>query len=183
MGTSFFAYFMAAFVGLALFSLTLFLVRDVFRHLSGSGGILTLGLALLFIGERWAGEGTARTATSLLGLAIIVASIGFRVFALGRSADARKAAHQSALYWTLCAVGGAVLYGLSLGFVAESLGFVGEAGDRWSGSLQALSPILVVLGLLPVIALDRLLGLHPIKLPRGSVAHAWQGGATQSKRR
>jgi len=178
MGTSIFVYVMAGFIALALIALTLFLVRDVLRHLSGSGGILALGLALLFIGERWAGEGTARTATSLLGVAIIVASIAFRVFALGRSTEARKAAHQQALYWTLCAVGGATVYGLSLPSVTEALGFVGDASERWSGSLQALCPILVVLGLLPVFALDRLLGLHPVKLPRGSVAHAWQGGAS-----
>ncbi len=166
------------FVGLLVLGALGFLVRDVFKKMSGSGIILLAGLFVLFVGERVFAEGAWHLAVSGLGLAIVLGAIGLRAFAWARSTGARKQGHQLALVWTLVSAGSLVLYGLTLDPVTAALGFTGEALDRWNGVWRAVFPIFTLLGLLPTFQLDRLLSVHPVMMPAGAARAAQVQGVT-----
>lgn len=167
---------MTVIIGLGLVVTLFVLTRDVLMRLSGSGLILLAGLMLVFVGERWMGEGTARTVASGLGLAVLLASLGLRAFALGRSEGERRAAHTRALGLGGVVLGGLFLYALTLDVVVEALGFDADAKDRWVGVWQSLSPLFVALGGLPILAIDRVLASHPRAIPRGALTRALGNG-------
>lgn len=163
-------------IGLGLVVTLFVLVRDVLLRMSGSGLILLLGLAALFVGERWMGEGTARMAFSGLGVLVLLGSIGLRGFAMGRSEGERRTAHQRGLVFSGLVVVGLALYGITLESVTGALGFGEEALSRWTVTWQCLSPIVVLLGVLPVLGVDRVLAAHPRAIPRGALRRAVENG-------
>lgn len=167
---------MTVIIGLGLMVTLFVLTRDVLLRLSGSGLILLAGLLLVFLGERWMGEGTARTAASGLGLVVLLASLALRAFALGRSEGERRSAHTQALGLGGLVLGGLFLYALTLDASVEALGFDDEAKARWVGVWRSLSPLLVGLGGLPILAIDRVLATHPRAIPRGALGRAVANG-------
>ncbi len=167
---------MTVIIGLGL-AVTLFvLTRDVLLRLSGSGLILLAGLMLVFVGERWMGDGTTRTVASGLGLVVLLASFGLRAYALGRSEGERRAAHTRALGLAAVALAGLGLYAVTLDVVVDAVGFEADAKDRWVGVWRSLSPLIVALGSLPILAIDRVLATHPRAIPRGALSRALANG-------
>jgi hypothetical protein len=150
---------------------------DVVRRMSGSGLILLAGLMLLFLGERVLGFGDWRWPVTGLGALVVFASVGLRGFAMSRSVDVqRKQAHTQALVWSVLVLLGLALYGLTSETAMASLGFDEDAGLRWKGTIGALWPIAVLVGLGPVLILDSLIARHPVRLPAVGVRHAVHSG-------
>lgn len=171
---------LTAIIGLGLTVLLVVLIRDVFRNNAGTGWISIAGLILLFLGERWIGEGTSRTVASGLGTLIVLGSVGLRVVAMGAAKDERRRAHQQGLVLTSLLLGGLVLYGLTLPTVTDAFGLGDDALARWNGVFQSTSPILVLAGILPIVMIDRVLGAHPIALPTGVVGRAVASGLSSA---
>lgn len=140
-------------------------VRDVMSRQSGSALVLLVGFGLLYIGENAFEESTQRLIVSGFGLLTVVAAVGLRYHAMTNSTGARQQAHQRAMIWTGVGAAAVLLYALSLDPVTEALGFDEEGASRWQGVWWSLFPIAMVLGLIPSLLIDRLLGLHPVKMP------------------
>lgn len=145
-------------------------------QLSGSSQLLGAGLLVLFLGERMLGSGTERTVLSGLGLLIALASVGTRALALRSSEGRTQDAHRLALAATGVVFAGLLGYALTLETLSTALFSDDEALYRWYGAIGSLWPILVLVGMLPLFALDRVLALHPRRLPPGAAS----GAATQA---
>jgi len=167
---------LAALFGLVLVAGLAFVVRDVVARKNGSSLVLLAGLVLLFIGERVLGEGDWRMPVSGLGLLIVGGAYGLRAYTWAQSAGTRKQAHRLALLWSSLVIAGLVVYGLTLSQVTDRMGFDEEALARWNGSFRALFPILVLLGIVPSLMLDRLLAIHPVQMPAGSAREVQLSG-------
>ncbi|MCB9673126.1 MAG: Gldg family protein [Alphaproteobacteria bacterium] len=137
----------------------------VSTQLSGSSQLLGAGLLTLFLGERMLGSGTERAVVSGFGLLVVLAAVGIRVAAMGRSEGRTKAAHQLALVSSAVVVAGLVVYGLTLESAVSAFLKDDESIWRWKGALGAIWPILVLVGMAPTMAVDRILALHPRVLP------------------
>ncbi len=170
-----------AILALALFSAILLgaagaLARDVLTKKNGSGLVLLLGFVALFVGERIAGEGTARLVSSALGVLVIAVAVGLRVFAMNESEGERKGAHQQALLWTSVSAGSLFWYALSLEGPTGALTLDDDGVDRWIGVMWSLFAITALIGLLPTLLIDRMIGLHPVKMPNGATSdQQWSG--------
>ncbi len=166
----------ATVLGLVLVTGLAFVVRDVIARKNGSALVMLAGLVLFFIGERVFGAGDWRLPVTGLGELIVLAALGLRAYAWAQSTGSRREAHRLALMWSALAFAGIVVYGLTLPLVTDRLGFDEEALARWNGSLRALFPILIVLGLVPSLMLDRLLAIHPVQMPAGSAREVQLSG-------
>ncbi len=153
-------------------------VRDVMQRQSGSGVVLLTGLALVFLGEYWFGEGSVRLLVSGIGLAAVLGSVGLRYQSLQHSEGARRDGHQQALIWTGVSAGSLLLYGLTLDGVTDSLAFDEESRDRWIGVWWSLFPIATLIGLLATLLIDRMLAQHPIVMPAGALRNAQLSGVS-----
>ncbi|MBX2803913.1 MAG: GldG family protein [Myxococcales bacterium] len=146
------------------------MVRDVVTRSNGSGLVMLLGLGTLFLGERMLGEGSVRLPVGGLGLALVLGSVGLRYYAMNNSEGERQDAHRRALVWSGVAAASLLLYGLTLQSVTDMLGFDDpDALGRWQGVWWSLFPIGVLIGLIPTFMIDRLLSVHPVKMPAGAV--------------
>lgn len=163
-------------LGLLLLGGFAFLVRDIFKKLSGSGVVLLVGLIGLFVGERIFGMGTWRLATSSAAIVVLLASVGLRAYAMMGSEGARKGGHRGALIATAVTIASLLLYGLTLPTVTDSMGFTDDALGRWNGVWSSLFPIVMVLGVIPVLLIDRVLAVHPRQMPMGAMANASMSG-------
>jgi hypothetical protein len=165
-------------LGLLLLGGVGFLVRDIFKKLSGSGFVLLIGLMGLFVGERVFGDTDFRVGVLATAVLVLLASIGLRVFAMAGSHDARRKGHQTALIATIVSASSLVLYALTLPTATDALGLSAEALPRWTGSLSALFPIVLFGGLVPVLLIDQLMSAHPRMMPAGAMRHATTSGVS-----
>ncbi len=134
-------------------------------QLSGSSQLLGAGLFTLFLGERMLGSGTERIVVSGFGLAVVLAAVAIRAAAMRRAEGRAREAHRLALGTSGLVLLGLLLYGLTLESVTGVLFTDDEAVYRWTGALGALWPILVLVGMAPTLAVDRVLALHPRVVP------------------
>jgi hypothetical protein len=159
------------------FLLVMFLLtRNALRQGSGAGLILLMGFFFLLCGERILGYGDWRWPVTGMGLALGAGSIILRLRIRTRSEGRRKHAHRTALLTSLVAFSGVLFYAGSLEGLHAWMGLGEEASRRWTGSCHALTPIVVLLGLLPTLIIDRFLTLHPRELPSGITRYALESG-------
>jgi len=167
---------LASAIGLLLAFGFVFLLRDVFQKLSGSGVVLLSGLVLLFIGERIMGASELRLMISGVAVLVLLASLGLRAYAMLGSDGARRRGHQGALITTCVALGSLLLYAFTLDSVTAALGFEDGARDRWNGVWWSVFPIVTLAGLVPTLLIDRVLAIHPRMMPAGAMRHAVVSG-------
>lgn len=141
-------------------------------QLSGSSQLLGAGLLALFLGERMLGSGTERLVVSGFALLVVLGAVVMRILAFTRSEGRTRTAHQLALAGSGVVVAGLAVYGLTLDPMVNAFLSDDEAIYRWTGALGALWPILVLTGMLPLLAIDRVLALHPRRLPPGAAPAA-----------
>ena len=151
--------------GVGMLALIGVLMVYAIRQLSGSTALFLAGLLAIFVGERIVGDGTLRWIASGFGVAIIAVAQGVRVFALSRATGRLKQAHRLGLLISMIALVGLAMYALATDGLASRFFSEDDALQRWQGSLTALWPILVLCGTLPVAAIDRLITLHPLRIP------------------
>ncbi len=155
----------------------LFLIgRGVLAGRSGASLIVLGGLAILFIGERWFGEGSLRAPLSGLGVAVLLAAVGLRAAGFQRAGPDRAQPMRIAMGLELLVLMGVGAYALTLPMTTESLG-LDEAGlERWTATWSTLWPIAVLVGLAPAMWIDRTLADHPTLLPAGAAQAALTNG-------
>lgn len=170
--------FALLFIGVLVLPLIGFLTRDALVKKSGTGLLLTVGLLVLFVGERVFGEGDWRIPVSALGLVIVLGAVALRGFTWSTSTGGRREGHQIALAWSAVAVGSLLLYALTLTFVTNALGFDEEGAARWNTVWRAIFPIFTLLGLLPTLRMDQILSVHPVVMPAGAGRSAQIQGVT-----
>ncbi|NCG17582.1 MAG: hypothetical protein GWP91_01015 [Rhodobacterales bacterium] len=167
---------MAFFVVISILGAIGALARDAMRKGGGVSMLTTAGLFLVFIGERLDMEGLVRIALSGGGVLIIGAGLVVGVRAMLAAKDARRDGLRLSLIWNAVAVGGLCLYGLTLPSITDALSLDEEALARWNGSLAALAPLTVLIGLLPAAFVDRILLVHPRALPANVAKRAATSG-------
>ena len=167
---------LAVAIGLLLALGFLFLVRDVFQKLSGSGVVLLAGLVLLFIGERIMGTADVRLMISGVAVLVHLAALGLRAYAMLGSDGARRQGHRGALITTTVTLASLLLYALTLDGISGMLGFDDEALTRWNGVWWSVFPVFTVAGLIPTLLIDRVLAMHPRVMPAGAMRHAVLSG-------
>ena len=171
---------LGAVLGLLLMGGLAFLVRDVFRRLSGSGFVLLAGLVGLFVGERWLAGTDLRPLVSGASVLVLLASLGLRAYAMLGSADARRAGHRGALAATAVTLGSLLVYAATLPPVTAALGVADAALVRWNGALWSIFPIFTVAGLVPVLLIDQVLANHPRAMPSGALRAVSQAGLSMA---
>ncbi len=131
---------------------------------------------LLFLGERtFAGSPSVRLMLDGLAIVLMLAAVVLRWRALARAPRAARTAHRNALAFLLVAVAGAVLYGLTTDAFLDLLPFEDTGKERWDVILSVLWPILVAVGLVPTVALDRAIVASPVAAHPKRVADARDG--------
>ncbi len=130
------------------------------------------GLTLAFFGERvFAGDELLRPVLSAAGALALVAALV--LLARGRSLLAERGV---ALKWAAVGVAGLVVYALTTDFAIETLGFADEMERRWSGVFGAVWPILVLMGTLPLLAVDHALLDSPVVVQPRRIQQAAHNG-------
>lgn len=107
---------------------------------------LTLGLLLVFIGERVLVSGTARGVASLTGAGLVLAALVWRLIRTLGTTDGRRKVEGSLLLLGSLSILGLVAYGLTSDLLATPLS---QSAPKLDTVLRALSPALFVLSLLP----------------------------------
>jgi hypothetical protein len=116
-----------------------------------------VGFLFVYAGERLlAGDDSAAT-VSMAGTAVILAGLLLRYLDMNRAE-------------------GSTADALSLDSAVAAVGLSAEAAPRWVVSWQVLAPILFLLGSLPMLMIDVMLGNHPKAVPPGARQHAVQSG-------
>lgn len=167
---------LAAFLVLLVAGFLAWQVQDVLNRQSGSALVLLGGLGLLYVGENAFDESYQRLLVSGFALLTVLASVGLRYHAMNNSEGERQFAHRRALVWTGVGAAGVLLYALTLDSTTAALGFDEDGAARWAGVWQSLFPIVMVLGLLPAVMIDRILTVHPVKLPALAVSEVERKG-------
>ena len=167
---------LTAFFGAVVLASMALLVRDTLQRRAGTGLLMLLGLGLVFVAERFLGEGTLPMGVNALGLLAIVAGLGLRMHAAQNSSSTAADAHRTAFKYSLLIPASLVLYGLTTETATAALGFEEEALDHWNGVWTSLAPLVAILGALPVLAVDRALSLHPLGVPSRAAQRAVEAG-------
>lgn len=165
-------------IGLGMLGVLAWFAVDAFRKLSGSAVVLIAGLLVMFVGERMYGFHEWRLAITGAGLLIALAGVVIRAFTMRGSAGGRRNAHRLALVCSCVVLGSLALYGLTQDAVVAALGLQDDGADRFRGVVGVLWPIGVVVGLLPVLLIDRVLAMHPVLLPMGAARRAVINGVS-----
>lgn len=131
-----------------------------------TGFLWLVGFALVFVGERLfgGGEDPLRWVLSGGGLLLALASLGLLWSRRSRLPVEQQSPFTLGLAYGLVGLSSLVLYGLGTDAVAESLGFVDDAADRWTVCFQALSPIAWLAGTLPLLSISRAIALSPVRI-------------------
>ncbi len=125
----------------------------------GSGLPVTLafvtGLVGVFLGERVLGVGTGRTVLSGLGVALVLAAVGWRAARLARADGEWRALEKWVLGLYLLGVGGLALYFLQADVGGALFGEpLARKAPRAAVVLTALFPALCTLALLPLALVE-----------------------------
>lgn len=132
---------------------------------------------LLFLGERTFGTNdVVRIVLDVLGIGSLGAAFVVRFLALQRSSGEARTAWVRSLSLLGVATFGLVLYGLTLEPVASLLPLSSESAERLDVVLSALWPILVALGLVPMVMVERAIASAPVAPHPRRVRQALEGG-------
>ncbi len=137
-----------------------------------------VGFFLIFLGERMiGGVDTTRYALDGVGAALVLGALGLMALDWSRTEGEQKPGHLTPLVYALVGTASLLVYALSLDSVVEAIGFADEDGEhRYGVVLQALGPMLFLVGTLPMLAADRVLGASPVLVTPGGVSRAALGG-------
>lgn len=128
--------------------------------------LYVVGSALVFLAERmFDGNPAARWPTLAVGVLLGLAAIAYRARTMGRHPKATKLA---IVFFAVSALA-LPLYFASTRDAIAALGLTGDAAGHWRVALQALVPLVWVVGLLPAANIDRTLNasphsVHPLRL-------------------
>ena len=142
---------------------------------------LTLGAFLaVFLGERTFGEsGMSRWFLDAVGVAALLVALVLRAREHQSAvSDYLRRAQRHAIALSLVAVLGLVLYVLGTDLVVDKLGFEDQLAGRWQVAFGALWPILVAVGLLPTVLIDRAIAASPAAPHPARVRDAVDNGLT-----
>jgi hypothetical protein len=140
------------------------------------GILFYVGLVLVFIAEQIVGPGVARWVLDALGVALVVGSLVLRARGLSAEDPSVRDGHLKALITAGIATASLAVYALSTDEVSTLLGFAGEDRQRWQGVLGVLTPVVLVLGAVPMAFLDLVLSGNPVVLPRDAAGKALSSG-------
>lgn len=140
-------------------------------------GILWLaGMALVFVGEQIFGTGAGRWVADAVGILAIIASFAVRARRLSGGDSSVTKATVNSLATAGLATASLITYALSTSEVTSALGLLDESAARWQGVWSSLTPIVLVIGAAPTLALDTVLYANPVVLPRDSAKRAALAG-------
>lgn len=143
--------------------------------MSSSGISYLLGFCAIFMAERmFGGNDTVRFALLGVGGLLVVGALGMR----GRTLAAHPKATKSALGFYLFSLLSLVTYAASGKDAIEALGLSGDGATHARVALQALTPLLWIIGALPAIAIDRTLDASPKSVHPRRLQTAIEGGLT-----
>lgn len=138
--------------------------QPVLGGLRLSAHLYLVGMGALFLGERLiGGDGAARWGLDAAGLLLVFGALGLVFRGLSSAGPDHKPSHQRAALFGIIGVVGVAVYALGIEPVVDALGFSDEeAEDRYETLLAAIWPIVWLSGVLPMLAVDRVLALHPV---------------------
>jgi hypothetical protein len=145
--------------------------------MSPSGFLYLIGFFAVFLAERlFSANDSVHWPLLGLGVVLILGSFGARMTTMGKHPGATKAA----LGFSGLSVLALVLYGVNSGDVLDGMGLSGDTLAHAHVALQALVPLLWVIGALPAIAIDRTLHTSPHSLHSRRLRTAIEGGLALS---
>ena len=139
-------------------------------------GILYLaGLLTVFLGERVVGGvDTTRFVLDAVGLLLVLGALGLFAKSRGEAAADQRAAHVVPLIYGAIGLGSLLVYLLGIDPVVDALGFGDEETEhRYGVVISAAWPAILLSGVLPMLAADRVLAVSPVRV----VAARVQGAA------
>lgn len=141
-------------------------------------GILYMGgLLALFLGERVIGGlDTTRYGLDALGAVLVLGALALFAKSRGDAADDQKAAHRVPMMYGGLGVLALVAYALGIDPVVDAIGFGDEQTEhRYSVIVAALWPLILLAGVLPMLAADRVLAASPVRVVSARVTGAGLG--------
>jgi hypothetical protein len=141
-------------------------------------GILYLGgLLALFMGERVVGGvDTTRFALDGVGVLLVLGALALFAKSGGDAADDQKAAHKVPLMYGGLGVLALLVYALGVEPVVDAIGFSEEQAEhRYGVIVSALWPLVLLAGVLPMLAADRVLAASPVRVVAARVTGAALG--------
>ena len=144
---------------------------------SGSSWVWLGGMAILYMGQRVLADGDEAMLYNGVGLLLVVAAFGLRVFSMNQAEGTQSIAQRHALTWQLVATMGLILYGLTTDAGLAAAGIEGDTAlERWNGSWGALWPIVWLAGTLPMVLIELVIIDHPQRMPLGAIRNAVHAG-------
>ncbi len=135
--------------------------------------LYVIGSAALFLGERlFEGADVARIALDVLGVLLVGLAVLGRATSLAR----HPVATRRALGFYALSMSSALFYILQMKDVIGEAGFDAERVDQLRTALQALVPLVWLVGALPAFGLNRTLAASPHSVHPLRVSAAWEGG-------
>ena len=144
-------------------------------------GLISLGgFLLLFLGERSFGTNDlVRWSLDGIGLSMVLVPLFMRSRLVAASTNpALRKARLSGLVLGLVALSGLLLYALGADLVVDKLGFEDELAARWQVAFSCLWPLVLGLGLVPGLLVDRATGASPAAPHPARVRDAVDNGLT-----
>jgi len=140
-------------------------------------GVLWLvGMGLILIGEQIIGAGMARWGVDVAGVLLVLGSLALRARDLGAKEPSRRQAAIRGLVLAAVASASLLPYALSTDDVTNLLGLDDDGMVRWQGVLSVLTPIVLIVGAVPMFFLDMTLAANPVVLPRDAARRATLSG-------
>jgi len=141
--------------------------------MSPSGISFLIGYVCIFAAERmFGGNDMVRYALLGTGALLNAASLALRAMTLGKHPAATKAA----LGFYAVSILSLVLYAVGGKDTFEGMGFSAESAGQFETAVQALVPLLWVIGALPALAIDRTLSASPHSVHPRRLQTAIEGG-------
>lgn len=147
-----------------------------FRPRGGLGGAWIAGLATLYVGQRLLAPSTEGTVYTVVGVAMVLATLGWRARGLSQTSGVVREAVRDALIWQAVGSASILLWGLTTPTATAALGLDADALARWTAVFGTLWPITFAVGAVPTMLLDSVLLAHPMKMPPGARTHAVSSG-------
>ncbi|TVQ91412.1 MAG: hypothetical protein EA397_10185 [Deltaproteobacteria bacterium] len=141
-----------------------------------AGTLWLLGMGLVFVGEQIVGTGVARWIVGGLGVLVVVASFALRARKLSGSDPSVQQGAILGMTTAGVATLSLVTYALSTAEATSTFGLLDESAARWQGVWSSLTPIVLIIGALPMLSLDLVLYANPVVLPRDSAKRAAMAG-------
>lgn len=152
------------------------IIVDLGAGLTGSSLTLMAGFGLVFAAERLFHDDTLYWGFLGGGVAVVLLALGLRLRRYLGATGTRRDGEQRALLFAALSSASLLVYGLSTDTVTGALGMGGDRIATFTAVIGCLWPILMLVGALPMVVIDRALSAHPIMLPMGATRRAMAAG-------